>query len=102
MGDLPAVMLNLIFLCVSCFISMPINHMPSDVTVHLHVSDHRPQLIYHRSSKNSAPLIFRYPNAMFRQGSSDLYALYGVHARAWLDVEISHFDLSKYLAKHKT
>ena len=39
-------------------------------------------MMYRRSSKNWAPLIFRHPIASFRQGSSDLYALYGVHARA--------------------
>ena len=39
-------------------------------------------MMYHRSSKNLAPLIFRHPITSFRQGSSDLYALYGVHARA--------------------
>ena len=39
-------------------------------------------MMYRRSSKNSAPLIFQHPIAFFRQGSSDLYALYGVHARA--------------------
>ena len=36
-------------------------------------------MMYHRSSKNSAP---QHPIASFRQGSSDLYALYGVHAHA--------------------
>ena len=39
-------------------------------------------MMYRRSSKNWAPLIFRHPIASFRQGSSNLYALYGVHARA--------------------
>ena len=39
-------------------------------------------MMYRRSSKNSAPLIFQHPIASFRQGSSDLYALYGVYARA--------------------
>ena len=38
-------------------------------------------MMYSRSSKNSAPLIFRHPIASFRQGSSDLYALYRVYAR---------------------
>ena len=39
-------------------------------------------MMYCRSSKNSAPLIFWHPITSFRQGSSNLYALYGVHARA--------------------
>ena len=38
-------------------------------------------MMYRRSSKNSAPLIFRHSIASFQQGSSDLYALYGVHVR---------------------
>ena len=32
--------------------------------------------------KKSAPLIFQHPIATVRQGSSDLYALYAVHACA--------------------
>ena len=39
-------------------------------------------MIYRSSSKNSAPLIFWHPIACFWRGSSDLYASYGVLARA--------------------
>ena len=53
---------------------------------------------YRRSSKNSALLNFWHPIATFRQGSSDLYALYGEHARlrGWM-----WKLLSKYSAKRE-
>ena len=46
-------------------------------------------MMYRRSSKNWAPLIFRHPIASFRQGSS-IYMLYTecMHAHV-ADVEIS-------------